>query len=68
MLVHQCDLCKEIIKNYTTYVLPVNEYVYLENRGIKLSKFKKGINKKEVDLCDKCAQAVANLFDPYFND
>lgn len=67
MLVHQCDLCKEIVKDYTTYTLPTNEYVYLENKGIKISKFKKGIKIKAVDLCNKCSQALANFLDPYLN-
>ncbi len=68
MLVHQCDLCKKIVKNYTTYELPVNEYMYLENKGIKLSKFKTGVNKRAVDLCDKCVQVLADLFDPCLNN
>ena len=68
MTVHQCDLCKEIVKDYNTYVLPINEYVYAENKGIKLSKFKKGVTIKTVDLCDKCAQILANFLDLYLND
>lgn len=68
MIVHQCDLCKEITKNYTACVLPINEYMYAENKGIKLYKFKKGVTIKKVDLCDKCVQNLANFFDPYLND
>jgi len=68
MLVHQCDLCKEIVENYIVCMLPINEYVYVENKGVKLAKFKKGVTLRKVDLCTKCAQALANLLDPYLND
>lgn len=68
MLVHQCDLCKEITKNYATYALPVNEYVYAKSNGIKISKFRNGVIVKTVDLCDKCAQKLANFLDPYLNE
>lgn len=68
MLVHQCDFCKKIVRNYTTYILPVNEYMYAENQGIKLAKFKKGITSQKVDLCTECSQTLANLCDFYLND
>lgn len=68
MTVHQCDFCKKIIKDYTTYILPVNEYEYVENQGTKLAKFKKGVTSKKIDLCTKCSQILANLFDPCLND
>lgn len=68
MLVHQCDFCKKIVNDYTSYILPVNEYVYAENKGIKLAKFKKGIKTKTVDLCNQCSQVLANFLDPYLND
>lgn len=67
MLVHQCDLCKEIVKDYATYILPVNEYVYVTNKGVKLSKLKTTVKPKKIDLCIKCQQALANLLDPYLN-
>ncbi len=69
MLVHQCDFCKKIIENYTSYyILPVNEYEYVEKEGIKLAKFKKGVTLQKVDLCDKCSQTLANFYDSYLND
>ena len=68
MIVHQCDFCKKIVKDYTSYILPVNEYIYAENKGIKLAKFKKGVASQKVDLCAKCSQILANLYDYYLND
>ena len=68
MTVHQCDFCKKIVKDYTAYILPVNEYVYAENKGIKLAKFKKGVTSQKIDLCAKCSQTLANLYDSYLND
>lgn len=68
MTVHQCDFCKEIVKDYTAYILPVNKYVYVENKGIKLTKFKTGVTSQKIDLCNKCSQALANLYDLYLND
>lgn len=67
MTVHQCDFCKKIIEDYTTYILPVNEYIYAENQGKKIAKFKKGVTHKKIDLCEKCSQALANLYDSYLN-
>ncbi len=68
MTVHQCDFCKKIVKDYTSYILPVNEYVYIENKGIKLTKFKKGITSQKIDLCTKCSESLADLYDSYLND
>jgi hypothetical protein len=65
MTVHKCDFCKEIIKDYTTYILPVNTYVYAEKQGIKIAKFKNGVIHQKIDLCEKCSQVLANLYDSY---
>lgn len=68
MIAHQCDFCEKIVKDYTSYILPVNEYVYAEKGGIKIAKFKKGVTSQKVDLCTKCSQTLANLYDYYLND
>lgn len=68
MILHQCDLCKKIVERYTSYILPVNEYVYAENKGIKLAKFKKGVKHKKVDLCNDCLLTLADLLSPYLKD
>lgn len=68
MTVHQCDFCKKIVEDYTAYILPVNEYIYAENQGIKIAKFKKGVTHQKIDLCNKCSQALANFLDPYLNE
>ena len=67
MTVHQCDFCKKIIKDndYTVYIVPINEYVYAEREGIKLTKIKKGVTTQKIDLCNKCSQTLANFCDSY---
>lgn len=68
MTVYRCDFCKKIVEDYTSYILPVNEYVYVESRGVKFTKFKKGVTSQKIDLCAECSQALANLYDAYLND
>lgn len=67
MIVHQCDFCKKITEDYTTYILPINEYEYIEKEGIKYGRIKKKIISQKIDLCTECSQTLANLYDPYLN-
>ena len=68
MIVYKCDFCKKIIEDYTAYILPVNEYAYVKSQEIKIAKIKKGVTSQKIDLCEKCSQALANLYDSYLND
>ena len=67
MTVHQCDFCKKIVEDYTAYILPVNEYKYIEKEGRKIGRIKKGVTSQKVDLCAKCSQVLANFYDAYLN-
>lgn len=68
MVVHQCDFCKKIVEDYTTYILPVNKYVYIEKEGIKIGRTKKGVTSQKIDLCTKCSQVLADFYDSYLNN
>ena len=70
MIVHKCDFCKKILIGvYTTYMLPVNKYVYVKNQqGMKIARFKKRITYQKIDLCENCSQTLANFYDYYLNN
>lgn len=65
MIIHKCDLCKEECDNITTIQMPMNEYWYATNNGIKLAKFSHGIKLSNIEICPTCAMRIANLLDSY---
>ena len=65
MIIHKCDLCKEECEDVTTIQVPMNEYQYATNNGIKLVKFKHGVKLSNIEICPACAMKIADFLDLY---
>lgn len=65
MIVYKCDICKKIYENenMTKIQLPMNEYWYATNNGVKLAKIKHGIRLSDIEICPSCASRIANYLD-----
>ena len=69
MIIHQCDLCKKISKEYTDYILPVFQYIQIKNKNVNYMKFNTGVIKpKKIELCNECSISLANALDSYLNE
>ena len=65
MVIYKCDLCKKECEkeDMTTIQLPINKYMYAMKNGIKLAKFKSGVEVSNIEICPTCAVSIANFLD-----
>lgn len=65
MVIYKCDLCKNTCKKEDMIIihLPINKYTYAMKNGIKLAKFKSGVEVSNIEICPTCAVSIANFLD-----
>lgn len=63
MIKRICDLCGSSNDSVQNYLTPYYKKTYIMNNGVKLATIKSGLGKRDIDLCENCAETVADFIE-----
>ncbi len=64
MIIHKCDLCKKECNDVSKIQVPKNKYWYATGKnGVKLIKYKHGVEISNIEICSECTMHIADLLD-----